>query len=62
MSDWTPESWNTCPSCKQYVDADEVFDGSEVRCWACQKWFLVDHLGGDDWRLRPIEDGPEERR
>jgi hypothetical protein len=46
---WTPDSCNTCPHCKNCIDADDVFDGAEVRCLGCRRWFIVDICGeGDD--------------
>lgn len=59
-----PESWNTCPTCKGPVDADEVFDGSEVRCRPCDKRLVVVESVGLDgssaWGLREIGDSGEE--
>ena len=35
------KSWNWCRWCKQLVDADDVHDGSEVKCIGCGRWFVV---------------------
>jgi hypothetical protein len=37
-ADYKP--WNWCPHCKQPVDADDVFDGTEVRCVGCDRIYM----------------------
>ena len=57
-----PKAWNTCPGCDQLVDADDVHDGSEVRCLGCQRWLVVVELCTDPpmWRLDPVTSPAEE--
>jgi ribosomal protein S27E len=62
------EKWNTCPKCKNEVDVDDVFDGSEVRCLGCRTVLVVVCGGeyvviarsyeceGDVWRLDVQDD------
>lgn len=55
--------WNWCHKCRQQVDADDIFDGSEVDCPGCGRTFMcvayVSYLRpkGEHtvWRLEPIK-------
>lgn len=52
--------WNWCPTCEQSVDADDVFDGSEVRCFGCDRFYTcVQYVGGSWWML-PVESADED--
>lgn len=55
--DWTPDSWNTCPKCKNAIDADDVFDGSEVCCLGCRTVYVVAIAGDKAW-LYEADDEP----
>jgi hypothetical protein len=46
-------AWNWCHKCRQPVDCADVHDGSEVRCWGCERWFTVIEYEGDRWGLTP---------
>lgn len=49
-------AWNWCPHCKQLVDADDVHDGSEVRCLGCDRWYVCVSFGdGAHWELHPVD-------
>lgn len=46
--------WNWCYRCHQPVDADDVYDGTEVTCFGCGRGFIcVAYLDGS-WSLDPI--------
>lgn len=47
----TPKPWNWCPHCEKLVDADDVSDGSEVRCLGCLRVFTCVSFTDGTWRL-----------
>lgn len=55
---WTPDCWNTCPKCKGYIDAPEVFDGDEVHCDECGARFVVIVFTEGDPLLSEVEPDP----
>ena len=56
LEDW----WNWCSYCDQAVDADDVFDGEEVRCYGCDRTYTCTYLSDGKWRL--VETTDEEQK
>ena len=52
-------AWNRCPKCGQLVDVDDGFDGSEVRCLACNAHLVWTAFMDDTWALVPATDDDE---
>ncbi len=50
----TDDCWNWCSFCEQLVDADDVHDGSEVRCIGCERWYVVVSYEEGPWQLAEI--------
>ena len=50
--------WNWCQRCNQLVDADDVFDGSEVKCLKCGREFICVAFRGGTWALSAAIDSP----
>jgi len=44
-------AWNWCDHCRQLVDADDVHDGSEVKCLGCERVYVCTAFDGGEWRL-----------
>jgi hypothetical protein len=47
----TKPPWNWCPHCKQTVDADDVRDGTEVRCLGCDRVYVCVAYTDGTWGL-----------
>lgn len=47
----TPGAWNRCPRCRGLADADDVHDGSEVRCGDCGLDLVVVEIQGGGFTL-----------
>jgi hypothetical protein len=43
--------WNACEQCGEIVDVDDCFDGSLVRCLACDTEYEVVLCKDDSWML-----------
>lgn len=46
-----PVAWNWCTHCKQLVDADDIHDGSVVRCLGCNQTFVCVSYADGSWSL-----------
>ena len=49
-------AWNVCPKCGQLVDTDDCFDGSEVRCLACNILLVCTAFTDETWALLIADD------
>lgn len=44
--------WNWCHKCRQPVDVDaDSVDGSEHKCWGCDRMFTLVAFTDDTWGL-----------
>jgi hypothetical protein len=43
--------WNSCEECGENIDVDDCFDGSVVRCLACDTEHEVIECQDDSWML-----------
>lgn len=43
--------WNWCGKCRQPVDVDECFDGSEIVCIGCDGVFIATVFVDGSWLL-----------
>ena len=51
VTTWNEDSWNTCPRCRNSVDADDVHDGSEVYCHGCDIPLVCVNFTDETWAL-----------
>jgi len=56
-----PTSWNWCPKCEQLVDADDITDGSEVRCHGCNRVYTCVFYENGSWGLVSAEDPADDK-
>jgi hypothetical protein len=53
-----PVAWNWCHHCRQLVDADDIRDGSEVRCLGCRRTFVCVACTDGSWVLDEVQPEP----
>ena len=51
MTEAGKRPWNWCHYCRQLIDADDIHDGSEVRCFGCRRVFVCVSYAGGGWKL-----------
>ena len=52
-------AWNWCLYCEQLVDADDVLDGTDVRCLGCNRQYTCVYYGDGVWGFTEVVDGEE---